>query len=103
MSNEITDTSVEIMGKIYHIKCPEEEVSSLRRAADYLQEQMRNMRDTGVLSVDRMAVITALNIVHQLLSLQQSKNQDLQLINERIFALQNKVEEAIADSAHLEF
>lgn len=97
MSKETPDTtSVEIMGRIYQIKCPEEDVPSLRRAAEYLQEKMRHMRETGVLSVDRVAVITALNIVHQLLTLEQHKNQDLQLMNQRLSALQDKVEQALS-------
>jgi cell division protein ZapA len=104
MSIETQDTtSVEIMGRIYQIKCPEEDVSSLRRAAEYLHEKMRHMRETGVLSVDRVAVITALNIVHQLLTLEQHKNQDLQLINQRLSALQDKVEEALLKPAEVEF
>lgn len=103
MSKETPDTSVEIMGRIYQIKCPEEDVPSLRRAADYLQEKMRNMRETGVLSVDRVAVITALNIVHQLLTLEQNKNQDLQLINQRLSAIHNKVEQALLEPAQMEF
>lgn len=102
MSIEIPETSVEIMGKLYQIKCPEDEVPSLHRAASYLQDKMRSMRDAGVLSIDRIAVITALNIVHQLLTLEQTKNQDLQLINQRLSALQNKVEAAIAESSQME-
>lgn len=102
MSIETPDTSVEIMGKIYQIKCPEEEIPSLRRAAEYLQEKMRIMRDAGVLSVDRVAVITALNIVHQLLTLEQSKNQDLQLLNQRLLTLQHKIEQAIDASTQME-
>ncbi len=103
MSKETSDTSVEIMGRIYQIKCPEEDVPSLRRAAEYLQEKMRNMREMGVLSVDRVAVITALNIVHQLLTLEQNNNQDLQLIHQRLSALQDKVEQALFEPAQMEF
>lgn len=102
MSNETPDTSVEIMGKVYQIKCPEDEVPALRRAADYLQEKMRKMRETGVLSVDRVAVITALNIVHQLLTVEQHKDQQAQSINLRLSELQTKVEQALALSAQME-
>lgn len=102
MSLEIQDTSVEIMGKVYHIKCPKNEVSSLRRAADYLQEQMRKVRESGVLNMDAVAVITALNIVHQLLTVEQHKSQDMQSINQRLLALQAKVEQALVLSAQME-
>ena len=102
MSIETPHTSIEIMGKIYQIKCPEDEVPALRRAAEYLQEKMRHMRETGVLSIDRVAVITALNIVHQLLTVEQHKNQYAQTVNQRLLDLQAKVDLALAQSAQME-
>ena len=98
MSQDIQEVPVEIMGKIYQIKCPCSEVQSLQRAAVYLQEKMRNIRETGVLSVERVAVITSLNIVHQLLTLEQNKHDDLQSINQRLDALNSIVEQALTET-----
>lgn len=102
MMGDTTDTSIEIMGKTYQIKCPETEINSLQRAAQYLEEKMRLIRASGVLSLDRVAIITALNVAHQLLMLEQQKNQHAQLINQRLTELQNKVESALAQHAQME-
>jgi cell division protein ZapA len=102
MSDETIGTSVQIMGKTYQIKCPQTEVNSLQRAAQYLEEKMRVMRDAGTLSADRVAIITALNIVHQLLMVEQQKNHHFQSINQRLHDLQTKVEQALAQNAQME-
>lgn len=100
---ETKDASVEILGKTYQIKCPAAEESSLQRAAQYLEEKMRHARETGALSMDRIAIVTALNVVHQLLTLEQQKNHHFQLINQRLNQLQSKVEQALAYNEELEF
>lgn len=102
MSQEVSGTSIEIMGKTYQIKCPESEIHSLQHAAQYLEEKMRIMRDAGVMNVDRAAVITALNVVHQLLTLEQQKNSHFQQINQRLSELQHKVECFLSQNAQME-
>ncbi len=94
--SEISDTSIEIMGKVYQVKCPTKEIDSLTRAAEYLEEKMRKMREGGVTGPDRLAIITALNIVHQLLTLEQQKNSHFHALSQKLSALQNKVEDALA-------
>lgn len=99
---EIQEISIEIMGKIYQIKCPPDEVDSLHRAAEYLQEKMRAMREIGVLSVERVAVITSLNIVHQLLTVEQNKKDNVEAINQKIQTLNIKIEQALTENAQVE-
>jgi cell division protein ZapA len=71
MIKQAATASIEILGKTYQIKCHAHEVSSLQKAAEFLEEKMRVTRDgAGVLSIDRIAVITALNIAHQFLNLE---------------------------------
>lgn len=89
------DTSVEILGKNYQINCPTTETNALQHAAQYLEEKMRLTRESGVLSIDRVAIITALNIVHQLLLLEQQKNQQMDILNRRLANLQAKIENAL--------
>jgi cell division protein ZapA len=101
--SETKDASVEILGRVYQIKCPATEETSLQRAAQYLEEKMRHTREAGALSMDRIAIVTALNVVHQLLTLEQQKNHHFQLINQRLHQLQNKVEQALAYHEQLEF
>lgn len=102
MSKDAVGTSIEIMGKSYQIKCPQHEINALQNAARYLEEKMSIIREAGTLSIDRLAVITALNVVHQLQTLEQQKNQHLNTINERLHDLQNKVEHALAKYEQLE-
>jgi cell division protein ZapA len=103
MNTERIGTPIEILGKTYQIKCPTEEISSLQHAARYLEEKMRAIQDAGsTIHVDRVAIITALNVVHQLLTLEQQKNQHMQTINQRLQDLQNKVESALSQNRQLE-
>jgi cell division protein ZapA len=98
----ITDTSIEIMGKAYQIKCPATEINSLQRAAQYLEEKMRLIRESGILNLERIAIITALNVTHQLLALEQQKNQHAHTINQRLADLQLKIENSLAQSVKME-
>jgi cell division protein ZapA len=60
--------SVKVLDKDYVVACPEEERENLKAAAEYLNQRMREMRAGGkVLGSERIAVITALNMAHELL------------------------------------
>jgi cell division protein ZapA len=56
-----------IMGKEYKIACESEERQRLIDSAQLLDKQMRQIRDSGkVNGADRIAVMAALNLVHEL-------------------------------------
>jgi cell division protein ZapA len=100
---ESVGASIEIMGKTYQVKCPKSEINSLQRAAQYLQEKMLHLNDgANAVNVDKIAIVTALNIVHQLLMLEQEKSHQIQNINRRLHDLQSKVEGALAKHGQLE-
>lgn len=73
MSDESLNTvSVNILDKEYQVSCPEDEVDALKRSAEYLDRQMREIRTNAkVFGLDRIAVMAALNITNDLL--RQSK------------------------------
>ena len=102
MTNDMTDTSIEIMGKTYQIKCPAAEINALQRAAQYLEEKMRLIRESGILHLDRVAIITALNVAHQLLTIEQQKNQYAHMVNQRLTELKVKVENALTHNTDME-
>lgn len=59
---------VTILDKDYLVACPEDQQDALRRAARHLDSKMREIRTTGkVLGTERIAVMAALNITHELL------------------------------------
>lgn len=68
--------NINILDKTYQISCSPEEEHLLRKAAEYLTEQMRGIRDKGsVIGSDRVAVMAALNISYDLLKLQALQNE----------------------------
>ncbi len=67
MSKRMRAVPVSILGKEYKIACEEEEVEALLESAKDLDQQMRRIRDSGkVASADRIAVMAALNLTHEL-------------------------------------
>jgi len=59
--------SLMIMGKEYRIACDLEDQDDLIYSAQQLDLQMRRMRDSGkVAGPDRIAVMAALNLAHEL-------------------------------------
>lgn len=63
-----TTVRVSILDNEYQVACPAEQKSELLRSAHYLDQQMRLIRKSGkVIGLDRIAVMAALNISHELL------------------------------------
>lgn len=69
--------AVSILGKEYQVACPAEQHAELLLSARYLDEQMRAIRATGkVIGLERIAVMAALNIAHELLRTRNSAPAD---------------------------
>ena len=96
MSEEKT-LSVTIMDREFKVKCPPDKTSDLQEAALYLDEKMRDVRSNNkILGVDRVAVIAALNVVHELLLQQKQTTAYLDNMKGRIQNLQAKIDAAIS-------
>ncbi|MEI6146852.1 MAG: cell division protein ZapA [Methylococcales bacterium] len=96
MSNNPQHVSLMIMGKEYRIACNEEEQDNLIVSAQQLDVQMRKMRDSGKINgPDRIAVMAALNVGHEL-QLMKNKNIALnQRLNECLSRLTSKIDDAL--------
>ena len=91
-----------IMNKEFQVACPEGEEEALQRAARYLSEQMQEIRQSGkVVGMDRIAIMTALNMSHELLSGQSKVQTSQDYAKLRIRALNDRLENAIADGKRL--
>ncbi|MCO6411805.1 MAG: cell division protein ZapA [Thiogranum sp.] len=103
MSGNTTPTRVHILDKEYLINCPDNEREALFASAEYLSVKMKEIRDTGkIVGADRIAVMAALNMAHELLEHRHSKD-DYQLdISKRIRALQDKIDLALNRGNQLE-
>jgi cell division protein ZapA len=101
-----TDTktvTVTILDKEYLVVCPEEEHHDLIRSADYLDRKMREIRDAGkIIGSDRIAVMAALNISHELLTQNSESGKIDGSVGQRIKGLEAKIEDALYRSRQLE-
>lgn len=98
--------TVNILDKEYLIACNDNERHDLMRSADFLDKKMREIRDSGkVIGADRIAVMAALNISHELLnqSEQATQTSSSEQIGTRIKGLQEKIEQALFKSQQMEF
>jgi cell division protein ZapA len=60
--------SVRILEKEYQFACAIDERAALLDSAEYLNSEMRKIRDSGkVIGLDRIAVMAALNMANELL------------------------------------
>lgn len=95
--NEDVAVTVTILDKDYPIKCPETQANELRNAAALLDARMREVRATGnVIGSDRVAVVAALNIAHELLQKDDSDRNSAQLVGQRIRNMHQRIEDALA-------
>ena len=71
MSNETV--FVKILDKEYQVACPREERQALVESAQLLDERMKAIRGSGaIIGLERIAVMAALNLSHELLQARQS-------------------------------
>ena len=94
---------VHILDKEYLIACPDDEREALFASAEFLTDKMKEIRDSGkIVGADRIAVMAALNMAHELLG-QKTVKDDYQLdISPRIRALQDKIDVALNQGNQLE-
>jgi cell division protein ZapA len=91
-----TPLTVRILDKEYCIACPEDERANLQSAARYLDGKMREIRSSGkVVGADRIAVMAALNITHDLLHKQEHSNQQADANRVQVRALIDRVDSAL--------
>ena len=89
--------TVHILDKEYCIACPADERANLESAARYLDGKMREIRSGGkVIGADRIAVMAALNITHDLLHKQQRLDLQADSTREQVRDLLDRVDEALA-------
>lgn len=87
---------IKVLGKSYQVTCPEGAEEHLIEASEYLDQKLREIRGLGrVIGIERIAIMAALNIAHELLSFRKQKELYVQSVSEQIERLQNKIDEAL--------
>lgn len=101
--DRITRVSVRVLDREYQVACPAEERSDLLDSAEYLDAKMREVRDTGkVVGLDRIAVISALNIANELIKMRHGGGSLDGDLGARLRGMRERVETALEKTKQLE-
>ena len=96
MSDDRDVLTVRILDKEYTISCLPDERESLVAAARELTERMQEMRGNAkVLGTERMAVMAALNVIHEREQLASSQHTAFDSARKAVDMLVNKLDTAI--------
>lgn len=100
---EGSDTvEVSLLGRTYRVACSEAEREALMQAVAYLDAKMNEIRKAGkVMGAERIAVMAALNVAHELLSAKLGPGFDVGQTKRRIAAIESRLDEAIAKQEKL--
>jgi cell division protein ZapA len=95
--SEVHGVDVNIMGREFTVSCTDEERPGLMAAVNYIDKKMREIRDTGkVVGVERIAVMAALNLAHELLTT-SSGEFDIGGFKRRIISMQEQIDEVVSE------
>ncbi len=87
-----------LLDREFQVSCPSEVEATLREAASYLNQQLETARlRTRTQTNERLLLMTALNIAHELILLRSGDNLELDSLSTRIARLQEKLESALQD------
>lgn len=100
MSAEAVPVVIQILDKDYTVACPPEEKEGLLESAELLNQRMREVRDSGkVMGAERMAVMTALNVIHEFTRERLERDRVLSETDAAIRAIEGKLENAVTRRA----
>lgn len=98
MSAPIKTLDIKLLDRELRVACPEGERGELLDAVTYLDKKMREIRDGGkIASVERIALMAALNITHELLKTKVGRGFDLADFARRMDTMQAAIDAAIAE------
>ncbi len=95
--------NISILDKDYKVACPPGEQSALLESAKFLDNKMREVRDSGnIIGSERIAVITALNMANDLLQTSQVDKELGQELPPRLKDLESKISRVLEQARQLE-
>ena len=93
---------ISVMGREFRVACPEHEQKGLLEAVDYLNKKMDEIRDNGkVVGLERIAIMAALNIAHELLSIRVGGGFDIAEVKRRMNHMETILDQAMFDQSKL--
>ena len=103
MSNDKVKTlDVTILDREFRVACPEDERAELLETVSYLDKKMREVRDSGkVATLERIAIMAALNITHELLTTRLGTGFDMGEFKRRINSMQATIDVTLEEQDEL--
>ena len=102
MAEAAKTIEVQLLGRSYRVACGDGEREALLQAVAYLDGKMNEIRKSGkVMGAERIAVMAALNVAHELLSVKLGAGFDLGEAKRRISAIESQLDAAIAKQEKL--
>jgi cell division protein ZapA len=89
--------SITILDKEYRVACPPGETDSLRASAQELNKKLNEIKRKGaVIGTERIAIMVALNLCHELLTGRSLQTEHADL-NQRIASLSEKIDSSLRE------
>jgi cell division protein ZapA len=86
--------TIKVLDRDYSIGCPSDQADSLQAAAKYLDAQMREIQGGNkTVSLERLAVLAALNIAHDLQILKNSRAKSDGVIGRNLGDMNRKLDD----------
>lgn len=90
--------TIKILDKEYKLACKPDEEEGLVMSAQYLDAKLREMRQrTSGLNSDRLAIVTALNITHELIQLRRDVHQ-LSRLEDSLAEIEGTIVQALSSA-----
>ena len=102
MADGAKTIEVMLLGRSYRVACEEREREALLQAVAYLDGKMNEIKQAGKVSgSERIAVMAALNVAHELLSTKIGGGFDIGMAKRRIAAIEAQLDSALAKQEKL--
>ena len=93
---------VTLLGRSYRVACGDSEREALLQAVAYLDGKMGEIKKSGkVAGTERIAVMAALNVAHEMLSMRLGEGFDVGAARRRIGGIEAMLEAALAKQEKL--
>ena len=92
-----TTVTVKILDREFQVACPENEVDELNASAEELDKRMRTTQTSAnIVGLERIAVMTALNITHEYLGIKGKSDEVESLSDGKLAELTTRLSKVIA-------
>jgi cell division protein ZapA len=102
MTDGAKTLEVILLGRTYRVVCEDNEREALLQAVAYLDGKMNEIKSAGkVAGSERIAVMAALNVAHELLSTKLGNGFDIGQAKRRISSIEAQLDSALAKQEKL--